>query len=331
MRGLGAATIFVSLTRGGMVSMLISITFTTLLITSRQSLKGHGWIMVVMALVALICILYIGFDGVYDRMVTLRDFDKVEGGRLQILKDIAIAWTKFPILGTGLGTHAVVYPMFDRSTNTALAAHAENEYAQAAEETGLLGLVSLIIFGIIIGSNYIRNIRNTNLPICSAVYGLGFGLLAILIHSLSDFGQHLPANAILCAIFCALLLALARWHGLPARENTAKPVLSVARASSPWKHGQDGRATGMAVLLPCLRVIVLLGVFAIWLWAFTGANNARIAEAHWEEVLTQEKRLKDRDWKGTNAEYAFLISHATAALEYQPDNIIYRHWLNVYR
>ena len=336
MMSLGAATVFVSLTRGGMVSMLIAITFTTLLITSRQSLKGHGWIMIVVALIAFTCVLYIGFDAVYDRLATLRDFDKAEGGRLQILKDITIAWTKFPILGTGLGTHSVVYPMFDRSTITALAAHAENEYAQAAEETGLIGLVSLIIFGIIVWSNYARNVRpapiepepwrfkpgigtgllqgdnwcGTNLPICSAAYGLGFGILAILIHSLSDFGQHLPANAILSAIFCALLLALARQR---KNQNLATQIVT------PF-----GKFKG-------LRIVVLLGVSGIWVWALIGANNFRIAEAHWEKVLDIEKGLVDRNWQGTDAEYADLISHATTASNYQPKNIKYRYWLNVYR
>ena len=41
-------------------------------------------------------------------------------------------------------------------------------------------------------------------------YGLGFGLLAIMLHSLSDFGQHLLANTFLSGVSCAVLLALAR-------------------------------------------------------------------------------------------------------------------------
>jgi len=70
---LGAATVFVSLTRGDMVSMLIAAGFTTLILSSRQSLKSHGWIMALMALGAFICVLYVGFDAVYDRLATLRE------------------------------------------------------------------------------------------------------------------------------------------------------------------------------------------------------------------------------------------------------------------
>lgn len=308
--GLCTASVFISLTRGGIVSMLIAMTFTTLLFVSRRSFRSHGWIMVVIALIAFTCVLYIGFDAVYDRLATLRDLDKAESGRLQILKDIWVAWTKFPIFGTGLGTHLVVYPMFDRSTITALAAHAENEYAQAAEETGLVGLGLLVIFGIIIWSNYMSVIRNIKLPICSAVYGLGFGILAILIHSLSDFGQHLPANAILSAIFCALVLALAR----QAENRNLAAQIVTPFGKIKW-----------------LRMVALLGVSGIWVWALIGANNFRIAEVHWGKVVDIEESLAGKSWRGTDAEYVDLISHAAAAVGYQPDNIRYRHWLNVYR
>ena len=308
--GLCAAAVFISLTRGGVVSMLIAMAFTTLLFASRRSLRDYSWIIVVMALVAFACVLYVGFDAVYDRLASLRDLDKAESGRMQILKDIWVMWTRFPIFGTGLGTHRVVYPMFDSSTRTALAAHAENEYAQAAEETGLLGLGMLIIFGIIVWLNYVRNIRNTHSPIRLSAYGLGFGLLAILIHSLSDFGQHLPANAALSAIFCALLLASARRAGNACQEYEAVK-----------SHAYN-------VLLPCA---LLIGALVIWIWAIVGADNARIARSHRDKALAMEEGLADRDWQGSEQEYADLICLAAAASDREPGNVRYRHWLNVYR
>ena len=150
--------------------MLIAGGFTTLILTSRRSLKGRGWIIALMALCAFVCILYIGFDAVYDRLATLRDLHDAQAGRFQILKDIALAWTRFPLFGTGLGTHAVVYPMFDRSTIPAIAGHAENEYAQVAEETGLAGLVPLVLFAVIVWTAYARSVLNSRMPVRSAAY-----------------------------------------------------------------------------------------------------------------------------------------------------------------
>lgn len=314
----GIATVFVSLTRGGMVSMLIAAGFTVLVLSSRRSLRGRGWIMVLMTLGAFVCVLYLGFDAVYDRLATLQGFNEYKG-RWQIIKDIAIAWTKFPVFGTGLGTHEVVYPMFDRSTIPSLAAHAENEYAQAAEETGILGLAALLTFGIIVWINYVRNVTTGSVPIRSAAYGLGFGLLAIMIHSLSDFGQHLPSNMMLSAVSCALLLILPQ-IGQKTEGRNQKPVHRIP-------YGKDKVCSPSFVF----RVVVLICVASIWVWALLGANNARIAEAHWKKALAIEQNMRQQDQVATDKMYADLISCVTRAADYQLDNIQYQHWLNVYR
>ena len=307
---LGAATVFFSLTRGGMISMLVAAGFVTLVLSWRQSMKGRGWIIVLMALAAFICVLYIGFDAVYDRLASLGELHQAEGGRWQIVKDISLAWTKFPFFGTGLGTHEVVYPMFDRSTIANLAAYAENEYAQTTEETGLIGLVSLIVFGILIWINCIRNIKITSLPIHSAAYGLGFGLLAIMLHSLSDFGQHLPANAFLSGVSCALLLTIVK-----SREKV--------RTKTEVTNSHRGSRS--------IRIIALIFVSGICIWALFGANNARLAEAHWKKALAIEQNIMKVDWLASNEEYADLISNVAKAANYQPENVKYNHWLNVYR
>jgi tetratricopeptide (TPR) repeat protein/O-antigen ligase len=305
---LGAATLFISLTRGGMISLLIAAVFTTLMLSWRRSLRGQGWVIVLLALGSLICVLYIGFDQVYDRLATLRDLNDY-GGRWQIVRDISVAWAKFPVFGVGLGTHEVVYPMFDRSTIAQLALHAENEYAQAVEETGLVGLLALGSFGVFVWTRYGRSIANASIPICSAAYGLGFGLLAILIHSLSDFGQHLPANAMLSAVFCGLLIALepAGAESLPEEGPRKRAVLGV------W------------------RPMALLLVVAMWVWGVSGANDARIAEASWNRALIAEHHLDARGWRAPRQAYEYLFAHAGAAAKAEPDNIHYRHWLAVYK
>jgi len=306
---IGAATVFTSLTRGGIVSMLVAASFTTLVLSSRRSLKGGGWIMTVMALGAFICVLYVGFDAVYDRLATLRELHEYKG-RWQILKDLSVSFRRFPVLGTGLGTHEVVYPMFDRSTMPSLAAYAENEYAQAAEETGLIGLATLVSFGTIVWISYVRNIRSASFPIRSAAYGLGFGLVAIMLHSISDFGQHLPANAMLSAVFCALLLALTR---IGKKGNPTGPVVIASQESNG------------------LRFAALVCVSGISIWALLGANSARVAEAHWKKAVAVEQKLAEQNWQGTKNEYGDLISHAAAAADFEPENIKYKHWLNVYQ
>ena len=308
---LGVAAIFVSLSRGGIVSLLLAAGFTTCLLSFGSSQKGRGKVIALVVLVAFACILYIGFDAVYDRMTTLSDLDKAQGGRGQIIKDIFTAWTRFPWLGTGLGTHSVVYPMFDGSINPRMAGHAENEYAQAIEETGLIGFLFLALFGVLAWRAFVHNIRQKDALIQAASYGLGFGLLAVLLHSFTDFGQHLPANAFLTAIFCALLLSLAR----------------ISRQSSP----ESVVAAPRRIARVALGVASLLIIGSSWTGLIFQADKARIAAAHWTKTSQVEKQLEEISWQGSDEEFVDLLTSAEAAVEAQAGNARSRHWLSVYR
>ena len=309
MVAVGAASVFLSLSRGGAISLLVAAGLTAVMIAWRRILTGRGWIMAIMALMALVCVLYVGFDAVHDRLATLSQRDHYEG-RWEMTKDVVRAWTRFPALGTGLGTHEVVYPMFDSSTDPALAAHAENDYAQVLEETGIIGLGLLGAFGAIVWRNYFRCVRKAHLGICSAGFGVGFGLLAIMVHSFSDFGQHLPANACLSAAFCGLLIVIARTNG--SNETRARQSAT----------GRGAKALGLSLLL---------AVVGIWGWSLRGAVDARAAAGQWAGALRIEDTLRREDWLGSNADYAALITHAAAASRREPDNVKYLHWLNVYR
>lgn len=308
---LGAATIFASLSRGGMVSLMIAGAFTTVVLSSRRALKGSGWVMVVMALGAFICVLCMGFDAVYERLGTLRDLNQAGGSRWQVVRNVAVAWTRFPVTGTGLGTHEVVYPMFDRSTSTAIASHAENEYAQAAEETGAIGLGCLVAFAVLVWRSYAKSVRSARAPIRSAAYGLGFGLVAIMAHSLSDFGQHLPANAFLSVVFCALMIRLAHVgvsDGAAVRESTVTEGRSRLYGAIAWA-----------------------AVCLVAAWAILGADAARRGEAHWAKAMAVERGLVKAQWQGSDDEYKDLLENAAFARDCQPDNINYGYWLDVYR
>lgn len=304
---IGIATVFISLTRGGMISMLSALAFTTFMLTRRKSLKGLGWIMVAAGFIAFAGIILISFDVIWDRLATLKTFDGYQW-RWETLKDLAVCYKRFPLLGTGMGTHSVVYPMFQTINTTGLFTHAENEYAQVMEEVGMVGLITLIAFAAIVWTAYVRATGKNHVPICSTAYGLGFGLLAIMINSFSDYGQHIPANAFLSVTFCALLVGLNKCSNRRQRRPKSKPAHT--------------RIVGLLVLV----VICVISTYS-----FVSANNARIAESYWKKVLVIEKQLMEMDWLGTDAEYSEIIELASAASDRQRENIKYRYWLNVYR
>ncbi|MBP7936775.1 MAG: O-antigen ligase family protein [Phycisphaerae bacterium] len=312
MMVLGVASVFTSLTRGGMITMLIAASFTVLVLSSKRGLRGVRWLIAVISLVAFCVVLYVGFDAVYDRLATLREVDQAQSGRLQILKDIALAWTQFPLFGTGLGTHEVVYPMFEHSSITHLAGHAENEYAQLAEETGILGLSCAVVFLTLVWSSYVRSIRRLRPSIRWVAFGLGFGLLAVMLHSLSDFGQHIPAVICLSAVTCGLLVVLARM-----RHSEDPP-----RSPGLLQRLVDTRVAPMAAL-----VLVAVGAA----WSIPAALRANDAESSWRIAARMENKLRDDDWIGTNDQFAILINQAAQAATLEPANVKYRYNLSVFR
>jgi tetratricopeptide (TPR) repeat protein len=304
MISISIAAVFVSLTRGGMLSMLMAMCITVLLLAMRRSLRRHGWLVSVIALCAFVCLLYTGFDAVYERFATFSSLDNY-GTRLKIVKDLLKPARQFAVLGTGLGTHAVIYPMF-QSINTALRfSHAENEYMQLIEETGITGFVVMLSFGSIVAANFIKAIKNKKSSLNIAAYGLGFGLTAILIHSISDFGQHLPANAVLSAIFCALIINL----------------------------GRNNNAEHSAMVKPQRIVLVILFVLiaAASIWSFKEADKARIAAGWRQKAYAISQKLAANIRQGSESDFEQMLSCASKAVQIQPDNIEYKYWLNVWR
>ena len=308
MMAMAAVTVFVSLTRGGMVSIVVATTVTTLLLARRHSFRGMSWVIVVLILVTFAGLLNVGFDAVVNRLTTLSEVDSYDC-RMQILKDLTACYKRFPVFGTGLGTHAVVYPMFQTVQSTALFTHAENEYAQLMEETGLVGVGLVFWFAGIVVYRFVTTLKKQARSIQAAIYGLGFGLMAIGVHSLSDFGQHVPANACLTATFCALVLVLSRSGYLESSERSkVSPI--------------------------CFRLsmaIVLLGMGGAYAWSITGANHYRLAESKWAKALALEEALQEENWQGSDETYSEIVNQARLAHHYEPGNIEYRYWLNVYQ
>jgi tetratricopeptide (TPR) repeat protein len=338
---LGIGTVFLSFSRGGVISLLAAAAFTTVAVAIGRKIGFRSWLLTVLILAGVLGTFYIGFDTVYQRMATLGRFSVAAGSRWEMLTYLTAVWKQFPTLGTGMGTHEVVYPMFTRWTIAATATHAENEYAQVLEETGFSGLLLMLAFAAIVWGGYVRAVRGVRTAaIGAAAFGLGFGLLAVMVHSLGDFGQHLPANALMTSVSCALLLNLGH---LASSSKQGKPNASPVSSGNPTEptnaatQGASPASSGVAkprsprALSFTATIVALAAVTGVCLWALPAANQARLAEDSWRTAELAAAALRQRGWQGSDDEYANLITNAATASDLQPDNVKYQYWLNVYR
>src|SRR5205807_6748979 len=69
----------------------------------------------------------------------------------------------------------------------------------------------------------------------------------------------------------------------------------------------------------------------VWVWALAETEGARRAAKLWDEALSREEDLRANNWQGSENDYAKLLKTAERCVATEPENVTYRHWLNVYR
>ncbi len=146
--------------------------------------------------------LYIGIDATIERFA----LDKLlREGRPTYWANTAELFADYPLLGTGLGTFPSLYPDREAGDTLIRLYHAHNDYIEYLSELGVVGMVLLLggILYILIKSFLVWKGRRH-----PEVKGLGLGgiiaIICILIHSLTDFNLHIPANMLLFSVVLSL-------------------------------------------------------------------------------------------------------------------------------
>ena len=199
-----AGTVFMSLSRAGMVSLICSLVFLSLMLSQTKNPKHRFPIVFLIVICLLLFLAYIGIlSDALNEILTLTEPDKLlQEMRPQVWKDSIYYFKDFPIFGSGLGTFENVFPKYKSFSPQLIYLYAHNDYIQALTECGALGFL-IILWGIITFSNTIfRYIKKEPITIC-----LVTSVVAIGIHSLFDFNLHIPANAVILFIIIGLLFA----------------------------------------------------------------------------------------------------------------------------
>jgi O-antigen ligase len=312
---LSAITVFTSMSRNGAISLLVAGAVVGTALYRRGSLTWQGWLLGLLPMGVLAGLLIFGFDVVYDRLATLRDAVAYDG-RWEMNAATLRAWLAFPVWGTGLGTHEFVFPIFDTAVTPVVAEHADNEYAQLLEETGAMGAALVAAFLIGIATIAVRLALNGRTPASTASFGIAFGLIAVAVHSFTDFGQRVPANFLLSAAFCGLLVAIAR---IEARDRKTR-------------HGHMFQPeTDPAIRRRFAAACALLGILMVSAWSLNGAYAAFLGERWWAGALTMEESIQKSPELADDQDYVDLLTAANAANQSDPKNAKYGYWLAAYR
>jgi O-antigen ligase len=147
----------------------------------------------------------LGSDRLVERFASSTEDIAAPGTRGRVWLDTAQMASAFPVVGTGYGTFAAVYPLYRSPEVRYFYAHAHSDVIQAASEGGFVGVALLSLLLIPVLRTIVAGLAGNK-----GTLGVGFaaGLAAILLHALVDFNFHIPANAALAAVLGGALLGL---------------------------------------------------------------------------------------------------------------------------
>lgn len=119
-------------------------------------------------------------------------------------------FSDFPLIGMGLGTFTSVYPDWEVLGIPIRLYHAHNDYLEYLSELGVIGMTLLLGGILLMGINSFIVWRKRK---SAEVKGLALGglvaVVCILVHSITDFNLHIPANMILFTVVLSLTAVIA--------------------------------------------------------------------------------------------------------------------------
>lgn len=223
-----AAALFAALvsshSRMGILSSLVSlIAVLSLAGTTRLSARTRIAVGALFLLGMIGLAVWVGSDPAITRFETLDDQYTHPGqDRLSIWRDSLRLISRHPVLGSGFGSFATVYPSVQTAFLNNVVDHAHCDYLEVVAELGLPG--AILVFGAIfstLGLTFRRCKKG------GADYDKIFSfaclgsIVTILLHSLADFNLYIPANALVFAIILALAWSSA--HQTVDPEDVRRP------------------------------------------------------------------------------------------------------------
>jgi len=127
----------------------------------------------------------------------------------------------FPLTGTGAGTFPTAMLVYQQSDRRLFFNQAHNHYLQFAAEGGLFMIVPLICAAVLFAREAVRRLRSDRTAMVWVRTGAAAGIVGVAVQSIWDTGLHLPANGLLFAVLCAILIH--QDEGNPAPRRPREP------------------------------------------------------------------------------------------------------------
>lgn len=189
------SALFLSASRGGIVSFCVQFALLVYLLLRRRGLAKRLLAVSAVLLAALMIVTWLGVGRILQRFSTMQTLEVTEGKRAAMSRGAWHIFLDHPFAGTGLGTLQIVYPPYETLYDAKIVNHAHNDYLEALAETGALGGFCCAWFlGVLLLKSFsLFRQRDFSFPGALKLSGM-VACAGILVHALVDFNFHIPSN-----------------------------------------------------------------------------------------------------------------------------------------
>jgi O-antigen ligase len=183
-----------------MFAVVVETVLLAILWMRRFSPRRSAAVFVAFCLVTALFLAWIAPQELGNRMTDIHD-----PARWLIHRDALRMFAAHPFLGSGLGTFATTFPRYRVFYDGFVINHAHDDYLELLLETGLAGFAAAVWFILPLYREGIRNFRVARyVPAATMSVAALAGCSGLLAHSFVDFNLHIPANAALFYVLCAV-------------------------------------------------------------------------------------------------------------------------------
>jgi O-antigen ligase len=197
--------LFLSASRGGVVSFGVEIGVLILILVLNRSGGEHVLAGGIVLLLALLLVSWLGVKQVLERFSSLQSLEVTNSKRASMRLDTWHIFLAHPWAGTGLGTLQTVFPGYETNYDGKIVNHSHNDYLEGLAETGIAGGVCAAwLLGVLFFVS-LRQVLQRDKAFAGALHLAGLvGCSGFLVHSLVDFNLHIPSNALLFLLMAHL-------------------------------------------------------------------------------------------------------------------------------
>ncbi|MBU2102554.1 MAG: O-antigen ligase family protein, partial [Candidatus Omnitrophica bacterium] len=194
------ASIFLSGSRGGALSVISALCGIFILLQHYDVIRRKAWVVFAGLAAGVVLMGIVGLEPLKERFLIN---GMAMGRRLLVLRDASAVAKDFPLWGVGLGNFHHIFTMYRSSLSPSFWYYLHNDHFQLVLETGVITAGCYFYFLILIFHSLFKQLAQRHDPfVLGVVAGGACGLLGVLLHSFFDFNFHIPA---ICFLFWLLL------------------------------------------------------------------------------------------------------------------------------